>query len=79
MTAHQARPAVRQDPGEESIHRRDGGPHVPFRTHGSPRGVETFGYASGLEEGERLRGKMREPLGGEKRIRRNAERGADWC
>src|SRR2546426_9727354 len=42
---------------------------------GSPPRCETFGYASGLEEGERLRGKMREPLGGEKRIRRNAERG----
>src|SRR3989442_1166316 len=44
------------------------------RTGSPPRG-ETFGYASGLEEGERLRGKMREPLGGEKRIRRNAQRG----
>src|SRR5438093_2967625 len=44
------------------------------RTGSPPRG-ETFGYARGLEEGERLRGEMREPLGGEKSIRRNAQRG----
>src|SRR5881409_3931034 len=44
------------------------------RTGSAPR-RETFGYARGREEGERLRGEMREPLGGEKRIRRNAQRG----
>src|SRR5437870_1980450 len=44
------------------------------RTGSAPRD-ETFGYARGLEEGQRLRGEMRQPLRGKKRVRRNTERG----
>src|SRR2546422_1061724 len=44
------------------------------RTGSAPRD-ETFGEARGREEGERLRGEMREPLGGEECVRRDAERG----
>src|SRR3989442_5702705 len=44
------------------------------RTGSAPRD-ETFGYARGLEEGHRLRGEMRQPLCGKKRVRRNTERG----
>ena len=44
------------------------------RTGSAPR-REAFGSRRGAEEGERLRGKMREPLRGEKRIGGDAERG----
>src|SRR2546425_380074 len=44
------------------------------RTGSAPRD-ETFGYARGLEEGHRLRGEMRQPLCGKKRVRRDTERG----
>src|SRR2546425_9997864 len=44
------------------------------RTGSAPRD-ETFGYRRGWEEGERLRGEMRQPLRGEKRVRRDAQRG----
>src|SRR5713226_3570952 len=44
------------------------------RTGSAPR-RETSGYASGREEGERLRGEMRQPLSGEKRVRGDAEGG----
>src|SRR5437899_1135226 len=44
------------------------------RTGSAPR-RETFGYARGRQEGPRLRGKMRQPLRGEKRVRRDAECG----
>ena len=43
------------------------------RTGSAPR-RETFGYARGREEGQGLRGKMRQPLRGEKRVRRDAAR-----
>ena len=44
------------------------------RTGSAPQ-RDTCGDARGLEEGQRLRGEMRQPIRGEKRVRRDAEWG----